>query len=221
MARNINVELLSGNVHTLAVQPDMTIGELEAEVKAFHPSEDEITRTLSTVEFFLHGEKLNDLQMTVSESSLDSANLQVVFYVKPALECASKSGHRFEDLRDIRIPRTETIIQPHAFQHCGCLLRLVIPESVTRIGGYAFSGCTSLTSLTMPESVTWIGECAFDGCSSLAGFTIPESVTQIGGGAFAGCSSLTSLTIPESVTHRWLQPFDEFNHPGLYASNLE
>ena len=59
MARNINVELLSGKVYTLAVRPEITIGELEEEVKAFHPSEDEITRILSTVEFFHHGETLN------------------------------------------------------------------------------------------------------------------------------------------------------------------
>ena len=79
MARNINVELLSGKVYTLAVRPEMTIGELKEEVKAFNPSEDEITRALSTVKFVLHGEKLNDLQMTVSDSILDSANVQVIF----------------------------------------------------------------------------------------------------------------------------------------------
>jgi hypothetical protein len=33
MARNITVELLSGKVHTLAVQPEMTIKELKQEVK--------------------------------------------------------------------------------------------------------------------------------------------------------------------------------------------
>ena len=50
MALHINVELLSGNVHNLAVRPDMTVGELKESVKVFHPSEDEITRILSTVE---------------------------------------------------------------------------------------------------------------------------------------------------------------------------
>ena len=33
MARNISVELLSGKVCTLAVRPDMTIGDLKEEVK--------------------------------------------------------------------------------------------------------------------------------------------------------------------------------------------
>ena len=199
MARNINVELLSGNVYTLAVWPDMTIGELKEEVKDFHPSEDEITRILSTVEFVLHGEKLNDLQMSVSESIVDSANLQVVFYVKPAIECVNAFGHTVEELRDVRIPSTKTSIQPHAFQHCKYLLRLVIPESVTWIGDNAFSGCSSLMSLTIPESVTQIGVYAFAGCSSLTSLTIPESVTKLGSCAFLACTSLTSLTIPKSV----------------------
>ena len=163
MARNINVELLSGKVYTLAVRPEMTIGELKEEVKSFNPSEDEITRILSTVEFVLHGEKLNDLQMTVSDSMLDSANLQVIFYVKPAIECVNAFGHTVKELRDVRIPSTTTYIQPHAFQHCKYLLRLVIPESVTWIGDNAFSGCSSLTSLTIPESVTQIGVYAFAG----------------------------------------------------------
>ena len=97
MARNINVELLSGKVYTLAVRPEMTIGELKEEVKAFNPSEDEITRILSTVEFVLHGEKLNDLQMTVSDSILDSANVQVIFYVKPAIECVNRVGRKVKE----------------------------------------------------------------------------------------------------------------------------
>ena len=201
MSRNINVELLSGNVYTLAVRPDMTIGELKEEVKAFNPSEDEITRILSTVEFVLHGEKLNDLQMTVSDSILDSANVQVIFYVKPAIECVNAFRHSVKELRDVRIPSTKiTSIQPYAFQHCKYLLRLVIPESVTWIEQFAFEGCSSLTSLTIPESVTQIGPYAFSGCSSLKSLKLPESVTRIGDRAFRDCTSLTSLTIPESVT---------------------
>ena len=90
------------------------------------------------MEFFLHGEKLNDLQMTVSESILDSANLQVVFYVKPTIECVNTFGHKVEDLCDIRIPSTETFIQPGAFTGCHCLLRVIIPESVTEIRHHAF-----------------------------------------------------------------------------------
>lgn len=124
--------------------------------------------------------------------------LQVIFYIKPALECVSRkaSGCNVKDLLDIRIPSTETSIIPFAFEGCLCLLRLVIPKSVTQIGSGAFAGCRSLMSLTIPESAN-IGEDAFRDCSSLRTLTIPKSVTQIGYGAFHGCSSL--MTIPESA----------------------
>ena len=107
MAKHINVELLSGNVHTLAVRPDMTVGELKESVKVFHPSEDEITRILSTVDLLLDGEKLSDPQMMVSKCIFESAQVQVVFYVQPAFVCPTSFGHKTEELRDAHIPSTE------------------------------------------------------------------------------------------------------------------
>ena len=197
MARNINVELLSGNVYTLAVRPEMTIEELKEEVKVFHPSEDEITRILSTVEFVLHGEKLNDLQMSVSESIVDSANLQVVFYVKPAIECVNAFGHTVEELRDVRIPSTTTYIQPHAFQHCKYLLRLVIPESVTWIGDHA--GCSSFDHPGVCDSDwRWCISCML----LVDEFDYPEV-----------CDSDW-----RSCFH-WLQLFEEFDHPRVCDSD--
>lgn len=130
--------------------------------------------------------------------------LQVIFYIKPALECVSRkaSGCNVKDLLGIRIPSTETSIIPFAFEGCLCLLRLVIPKSVTQIGSGAFACCSSLTSLTIPESANiTMGEDAFRDCSSLRSLTIPKSVTQIGYGAFDGCSSL--MTIPESANIKY------------------
>ena len=46
-------------------------------LQAFHPSEDELTRKLSTVEIVLDGEKRNDLQTV--ESILDSAKVQALW----------------------------------------------------------------------------------------------------------------------------------------------
>ena len=43
--------------------------------QVFHPSDDELTQRLSTVELVVDGEKLHDLKMTVSESILDSAKV--------------------------------------------------------------------------------------------------------------------------------------------------
>ena len=126
---------------------------------------------------------------------------QVVFYVKPAIECdsRSKSGCKMEELLDVCISESATRVGNLAFSDCKKLLRVTIPNSVTEIGHYAFSGCSSLRSLNIPEHVTEIGHGAFDGCTSLANLTIPNSVTEIGTGAFRGCSSLSDLQLPESL----------------------
>ena len=63
---------------------------------------------------------------------------------------------------------------------------LVIPNSVTIIRGNNFSGCYGLTSVTIPNSVTFIGSSAFEECSGLTSVTIPNSVTFIGWNAFDG-----------------------------------
>ena len=149
MARNIHVELLSDSVRALTVQPDMTVEELKEEVKAFHPSEDEMTRMLSTVDLLLDGKKLRDPGMMVSECIFESAKVQVLFYVQPAPVCTSNRSHIWKTLRDVQIPSTETIIQQYAFKGSHALLRLVIPESVTEIRLEAFAGCSSLKSQTL------------------------------------------------------------------------
>ena len=178
-------------------QCGLTIEKLKEEVKAFNPSEDEITRILSTVEFVLHGEKLNDLQMTVSDSILDSANVQVIFYVKPANECVNKFGHRVTELRDVRIPSTETSIQEDAFEGCACLLRLVIPESVTWIGDHA--GCSSFDHPGVCDSDwRWCISCML----LVDEFDHPEV-----------CDS------DQIQSFFWLQLFDEFDHTGVCDSD--
>lgn len=57
MAMNISVELMSGKVYPMEVQPTMTIRELKEEMKAFHRWEDEITKILGIVEIIVDGKK--------------------------------------------------------------------------------------------------------------------------------------------------------------------
>ena len=64
---------------------------------------------------------------------------------------------------------------------------LVIPNSLTIINNFAFSGCSGLTSVTIPNSVTSIGGSAFRECSGLTSVTIPNSVTSFGSRAFIQC----------------------------------
>ena len=200
----INVELISGKICALEVQPDITVPELKEALKPFHPSQDQVTRKLSTLEIFVHGEKLNELD-TITPISFfipEGAKVQAVFSMKSAIECArAKTAGcvQKEWYVDVQIPDGTSHIEPHAFESCGSLLRVFIPESVTDIQDWAFADCSSLPRLTLPGSVTEIGRGAFRNCSSLTSLTVPDSVTHIGDHAFAGCSCLSSLTIPGSV----------------------
>ena len=205
MAMHISVELISGKKCTLEVPPDTTIRELKEKLKAFHPSEDQLTRKLSSVEIVLGSEKLSELDRPISACIREGATVQVLF-LQQAIECKSFRAARrsglteIDELIDVRIPDGANGIQEFAFHGCRNLLRVEIPSSVTRIGTCSFQGCSSLTSLTIPSSVTRLDFNAFAECSCLRTLTIPSSVSRLGVGAFRGCSSLASVTIPSSMT---------------------
>ena len=123
------------------------------------------------------------------------------YYARPtrygALHILDDAGN---EITEITIPNTVTIIDDSTFAGCKSLTSITIPNSVTKIGDYAFEGCNSLSSITVPDSVMSIGDSAFFGCSNLTSITIPDSVISIGSSAFSSCSSLTSIIIPDSVT---------------------
>eukprot|EP00913_Durusdinium_trenchii_P012879 g12094.t1 len=200
---SIAVQFMSGKVLGVDVVPEITIGELKETLKAWHPSEDELTRTLSAVQIILDGQNLVDDDATVDTVGISpTAQVQVLFTTNPTVECSSKWAceERSAELRDVRIPDTVRLLVPDAFSHCTSLQRVHIPQSVTEIGTNAFASCGSLTRLAIPDSVTWIGDRAFESCISLKTLTIPDSVVQIGSFAFDSCSAMTSLSISKSLT---------------------
>ena len=103
-----------------------------------------------------------------------------------------------EELTQVEIPSSMTLIPSHAFRNCSSLTSITLPESVTSIRSYAFAGCSNLTSFTLPDGVTSIGGAAFENCSSLTSITIPASVTSIDNHAFNGCVGLKELIIADS-----------------------
>ena len=98
-----------------------------------------------------------------------------------------------EEIKELIIPNTITIINELAFSGCSELTSVTIPSTVNKIGNMAFQGCSSLTSMAIPNSVTTIGQFAFSSCRSLTSVTIPNSVTIIGEYAFSGCNNLLDV----------------------------
>ena len=113
------------------------------------------------------------------------------------IECKDKS------IQNANIPKQYkgypvTYIGNSAFEKCEELVEVVIPNSVTIIDYWAFQGCSSLTSVLIPNSVTTIDELAFADCTSLTSVHIPASVTNIVDSIFNTCSSLTNITVDEN-----------------------
>lgn len=86
-------------------------------------------------------------------------------------------------------------IAKHLFIDDEEVSELVIPESISVIGDNAFSNCTGLTSLTVSDQVTAIGNSAFAGCDNLASVALGNDVKSIGERAFAACNSLEHVTL--------------------------
>jgi len=97
-----------------------------------------------------------------------------------------------ENLKEIKLPSTMTVISPAAFLNCGSLERVVLSESILEIGSSAFHNCRNLKDVVMGEGLVRIDDWAFAFCG-MEHLTVPASVRYIGDQAFFGCASLTSM----------------------------
>ena len=111
----------------------------------------------------------------------------------------------------------------HLFLNGEEIKDLVIPNSVTMIKNLAFCGCRNFTSISIPSSVKYIGSGAFAGCSSITSLNIPNSVTAIYDSAFYECSSLSSLIIGNGINYIFSKAFSEckeLSEVYCYAENI-
>ena len=109
-----------------------------------------------------------------------------------------------EDLNEIKeliIPESVTIIESQAFKNCSGLTNISIPNTVTYISSSAFAGCTSLTSLTIPSSVTSIGDYAFSDCSGLESIIMQNSLEYTNKNIFNKCDNIREVTFDCEYIH--------------------
>lgn len=73
---------------------------------------------------------------------------------------------------------------------------LVIPNTVTVIKGGACYRWDRLLSVTIPSSVTTIGQSAFAGCHGIENISLPNTVTTLSSASFGSMNNLKQLVLP-------------------------
>lgn len=89
-----------------------------------------------------------------------------------------------DELIEVSIPETVTMLGSHSFAHCYALEQITLPKNLKEIGYACFSNCSSLKSIVLPNTLESIDGLAFDWCKSLRELTVPASVTSMGDGIF-------------------------------------
>lgn len=72
-----------------------------------------------------------------------------------------------ENLKNISIPKTDTVIRNSLFSGCKSLDKTIIPDNIVSLDAWAFENCVSLSEITIPASVSLISHDVFKGCSGL------------------------------------------------------
>lgn len=94
---------------------------------------------------------------------------------------------------------------------CENITNVKIPATVTIIGPNAFEGC-GISILQIPSSVKEIGRCAFFACHELERVEIPDSVTKMGEGLFWSCPKLQQIVVPVGTSEKFKKMIDEDIH---------
>lgn len=104
-----------------------------------------------------------------------------------------------EELTELYIPDSVTVIKPYAFCCVDGLKTVVMGEGVTEIGHHAFASCPDLAEVKLSGGLRVIGNAVFEDCPSLSAIELPEGLESIGEGVFQLCFELVDINIPDSV----------------------
>ncbi|MBP5691925.1 MAG: leucine-rich repeat domain-containing protein [Bacteroidaceae bacterium] len=128
-----------------------------------------------------------------------------------------------EEIKDLVIPDSVSIIEPNTFNGFKSIETVYIPADVDSIGDNAFLGCTNISKVTTHDVASWCGihfgntmilqsgtimflsnpVCVsrnlYIGNEQLTELNIPEGVNEIGYSAFERCLGITKISLPSTL----------------------
>lgn len=127
---------------------------------------------------------------------LRSVGVEPITRVMEILPCL----YRKNDIENITIPTTVSVIGDNAFEGCSKLTSIDIPDNILAVVDYAFADCMRLSDVKFNSTskCTFIGHNAF-AKTNLSKIVVPGSVKAIGPGAFYWCSNLKEAIFLEGV----------------------
>ena len=99
-------------------------------------------------------------------------------------------------LKEVIIPSTVTLIEPHAFYKSG-IEQLTVPSSVKEIDKNAFSGCEGLIEVYLSDGLEVLFENAFSNCYNLVKIRLPNTLKELKSYTFGRCNA-QEIVIPRS-----------------------
>ena len=160
----------------------------------------------------------NSIQEIFSYQFHGYENLEEVILPESVTVIGEKAFGECYNLKVINLPQNITRLEAQTFYYCKNLENVNIPEGVTVIGSGAFQYCMNLKNINIPNGVTAISDYVFYMCGSLQNINIPNGVTSIGSYAFFRCVNLENINIPEGTTNIGDAAFYECK--GLYDLNI-
>lgn len=130
-------------------------------------------------------------------------------------ECGEGAFSSMQELIELVLPSTLTVIPQSAAYGCQQLQELTLGANTVNIGEHAFADC-GITYIDIPASVRVIGWNAFANCP-ITNLELHYGLEFIGMNAFSGCS-VYWLSIPDSVRYAGKDAFGEVNELTVSAS---